>query len=184
MNKVTKVLLTILGILIIIGGFYCLFSPGITYLAIGYVIGIVMVVDAIGRFIEYANEKKTGTADGWMLAGAIISIMFGFFILSSAVMQIGLDIFIAYFAAFWILIEGIVTIIRSFRMRKLDKALGEKTGTNIVLPVIFGILLIIFGILCILNPLIIMATIGIFLGIAIIITGIQLIVIAFTTTAE
>ena len=54
MKTFAKILAVILGILIVIGGFYCLFAPGLTYLIVGWVVGFVMVLGAVA--IECAQD--------------------------------------------------------------------------------------------------------------------------------
>ena len=96
MKSFAKVLSVIMGIFMIIAGLYCLFTPGAAYLNIGYVVGLSMVFDAVGRFVNWHQAKKDGAADGWMLVGAILSAVFGFFVLNSTILQLGIDAFIVY----------------------------------------------------------------------------------------
>ena len=56
--KVMKVLGFIFGILVIVCGICCLFSPAMASLNIGYAIGLSMIIDAIGRF---ARRRKRAT---------------------------------------------------------------------------------------------------------------------------
>ena len=182
MKKVAKVLAVILGILIIAGGVSCMFSPVSTTAVLGYVVGLSMIFDAVGRFISWLQEKKDGVADGWMLAGSIISAVFGFFILNSVALQLGIDTFIVYYAAIWILLHGIFTIVRAFKIRRLHKEWDTKIlGTHWYLPLCSGILLCVFGVLCLFNPLLMASVIGVFVGLGIISAGANIITLATTT---
>ena len=181
MSKVGKVLSVIFGVLMIAGGFYCLFTPAATYLAIGYVVGFSMVLDAVIGFITWHDEKKEGNADTWMLVSAIFSAVFGFFILNSEVLQLSVDVFIAYYIAVWLVIRGILVIIRAAKIHRLHKNWNtKKIGTHWYIPLIIGILMVIFGVLSLLNPIIIETTIGIFIGFGIIVSGANLITVATT----
>ncbi len=68
--KASKVITIILGAVMIVTGVYCLLTPAITYLSLGYIVGFNMVLDAIGGIATWSDRKKKGAADGWTLAGA------------------------------------------------------------------------------------------------------------------
>lgn len=172
MSKASKVLAIIFGILMVIGGISCMFTPVVTTLAIGYIVGFSMIFDAIGRFMEWFDLRKTQEADGFMLAGAILSMIFGFFILNSAILQLGIDAFIVYYIAIWLILHGIITVLHALKLHKFHKNWDTKIlGTRWYLPLIFGILVVIFGIICLFNPLIIASMIGVFIGLGIISAG-------------
>ena len=184
MKKITRVLYVILGVLIIISGLICLLSPGMTYLTLGYVVGFSMVFDAVGRFIIWWQGRKDGAASGWMLAGAILSAVFGFFILNSAALQLSIDVVIIYYVAAWLVVEGIVTIARAWKIRKLHKEWDTKLlGKNWYLPLCIGILTCLFGVLSMFKPLLLASTIGVYIGLGIIVVGANMITLATTPDA-
>ena len=74
MKTGVKVLSILLGIVMIICGTYCLISPGLTFLAIGWIVGFCMIVDAVGNIATWNARKKLGIADGWTLFAAILSL--------------------------------------------------------------------------------------------------------------
>ena len=173
----------ILGVFMIIGGISCLITPIYTSFMIGYIIGLSMVFDAVGRFINWWQEKKEGIADGWMLAGAILSAVFGFFILNNTALQLGMDVFFVYYIAVWLLVLGIFAVIRSFRIHSIHKKLETKIlGKYWYISLCFGILLCVFGILCMFKPLVMASIIGVFIGLGIVSAGANL--ITFATTSE
>ena len=50
-----------------------MFTPMLWALGgLGYVVGFPMIFDAIGRFMEWYDLRKTQEADGIMLAGATL----------------------------------------------------------------------------------------------------------------
>ena len=181
MNKVAKFLSVIFGVLMIIAGVSCLFTPVSTSLMLGYVVGLSMVFDAIGRFINWWQEKKNGLADGWMLAGAILSAVFGFFILNSAALQLSVDLFIVYYTACWLLFHGIFAIARAWKIRRLHKNWNTKMlGAHWYIPLCIGIFACVFGILCLFKPVIMASVIGVFIGLGIISAGANMITLATT----
>lgn len=57
----------------ILAGVYCLLQPAMTYMTLGYVVGVNMLMDAIGNVLLWHERKKEGSADGWALAGTLAS---------------------------------------------------------------------------------------------------------------
>ena len=183
--KLVKILTVILGILIVIGGLYCVFYPGLTYLGLGYVIGVAMLLDAVGRFHAWWQFKKQGEADGWMLAGAILSAVFGLVLIGNNAAQLSVDVFIAYMIGIWILTHAVITIVRAFRARKFHKKLNTVyAGKHWWLGLLIGILMCIFAILSLMNPGIIMTAIGTFIGLGVVVAGANLISVGVNIEAK
>ena len=59
-----KVITIILGVLLAIGGVYCMFAPIATYATIGWLIGASMVIDGVARIVMWSELRKTGNASG------------------------------------------------------------------------------------------------------------------------
>ena len=177
--KFVKICSVAIGILMVVTGLYCIFNPEITYLGIGYAIGISMMLDAIGRFYAWWQFQREGQADGWILVGGILSAVFGIVLITDAAAQLSVDVFIAYMAAVWILIHAVITVIRSLRTRKLHRTLETRfVGKHWWLGMFIGILMCIFAILSLMNPGVIMASIGIFIGLGVITAGVNMIMLA------
>ena len=179
MSKFGKVLMVIMGILMILSGIVCLFNPGYTYLMVGYVVGFAMVFDAVGRIAAWWELRNTPEASGWLLAGGILSMVLGFFLLNSAALQLGVDAFIVYYVAIWLVILGIMVICRAWKLRKFHKEWDTKMlGSHWYLPLILGILMIAFGVFCLFKPLVMASTLGIFIGLGVVSTGANMITMA------
>lgn len=171
-----KVLSIILGVLLIVGGVYCILTPIATYDALSWLIGAAMVVEGIGGIFTWNARRKCGLADGWTLAGSIVSLVLGIFLLGSFVLHFAVDLFIAYLIAAWLVIGGIARIFAAFQIRKFQEEEGpEAVPANWVGVLIIGILVVILGILCFFNPLSIMVGVGFMLGVAVIFVGVDLI---------
>lgn len=176
-----RVLTAILGVLTIIAGFFCLLWPGMTYVAMVWMIGIVMIVDGIANIVSWSDRKALGLADGWSLAGAIVSILFGIVLVASNLMQLVMDVFVAYMVAAWLLIYGIIRIVMAFKLRSAHKALGsdyDGVGPRWGWVLCMGILMVICGVIGFFNPLSLMLALGVVAGIAIVIFGADLIMMA------
>ena len=185
MGKISKICIIILGIAMACMGIFCIFTPGATYLELGYVIGLSMIIDGIGRCVEWWQSRKTGDASGLSLATAIISLLFGIILIGNNFMQIAVDVFIAYLAAIWVLILGIIRVCYALKARKVHKEfdtllLGKHWGVALT----YGIILIILGCICIANPSIAMFSIGIGIGISILVTGTNLITLGVSIPAK
>ena len=177
--KTSSVITCILGIVMIITGGYCLFTPVMTYMTLGYIVGFNMIVDAIGGIITWSARKKAGEADGWTLAGAIASLIFGLVLLASTALQLVVDMAIVYIAAAWLVVIGILRIVHASKVHKLRKALdAEILGKRWWLMMLIGILLVIGGVLSFANPTGLIVAIGIHFGLNIIVAGANLIAVA------
>ena len=111
-----------------------------------------------------------------MLASGIISCVFGILIIVSAAAQLFVDAFIAYAAAIWILVHGIIAIVRAFKVRKVRKDYETRFfGKHWWIGLVIGLLMLLFGILSLMNPTIIAKAIGLFIGLGIIVAGANLI---------
>ena len=138
-----KFLVILMGLLMVIGGVYCLLTPVATFLTTGYIVGVIIFCDAIGNIVAWFNVKKYLEISGWYLANAIISLIFGVIIMLSIGMQFAVDMFIVYALAVWVIMLGISRISMAIRMKqlinKLPKVFNNKRWVEIL---IFGILMV------------------------------------------
>ena len=106
-----KVVTIILGVLLLVGGIYCVFTPVATYAAIAWLIGLSMVVEGVASIITWSEARRLGLANGWTLAGSIISLVLGVFLLGSYFLRFAVDMFIAYLIAIWLIVAGVTRIV-------------------------------------------------------------------------
>ena len=175
-----KILSVLFGIMIIVDGVICLALPGLTFLTLGYMIGVGMLLDGIGRIINWYQMDRGTEQSGWVLASAIISLIFGMILMGSDAMQLVMDAFIVYMAIAWLITLGILRITHALRIRKMRSNIRDfqpdtPFGRNWWIALIFGILLIVFGIIGLFAPAAIIETIGTLIGLSIIIAGANLI---------
>ncbi len=179
--KAMKVLSVILGVLLVIAGLGCLMSPGLTYLTLAWVIGFAMLVNAIGDICAYSNRFALGVADGWTLAGAIVSLILAFILLFSNVMQLAVSATIVFLAAGWMVVVGILRIVAACKIHAFRKTLPEESRGNIwLVTLIVGILMVIGGIIGFIHPIVLIVTIGFLMGLYILLSGVALITSSFT----
>jgi uncharacterized membrane protein HdeD (DUF308 family) len=169
-----KVLGIIMGVLLIIGGIYCMLTPVLTFTSLGWLVGFSMLFEGIVSILSWNKRRAIGLADGWSLAGAIISTVLAVFVLISIPMQLGIDLMLAYLAAFWLIVAGVTRTMSAFTLKRLherDASVGGGWGWVLAA----GILLIITGAICLLHPVLTMASVGMLLGIGIVSSGCGLI---------
>lgn len=177
--KASNVIAIILGIIVVIGGIYCLMTPGITYLSLAWLLGLVMVVDGIANIVTWFQLRKDGYSNGWALAAAVVSVVLGVVVLCSFAVQMAVDLFIAYMLAAWLIVSGIARILFGWRMRTLHKKMDTQIiGKNWWAAFVLGILLVIVGVLSLVNPTALMLATGMMIGLAIIIAGVSVIALA------
>ena len=143
-------------------------------------IGAGMLLDGIGRIVNWYQMERGTEQSGWVLASAIISLTLGIILMCSDAMQLTMDAFIVYMAIAWLITLGILRIAHALRIRKMRNNIRDfqpdtPFGRNWWIALIFGILLIVFGIIGMFAPATIIETIGTLIGISIIISGANLI---------
>ena len=175
-----KTLFVILGILMILAGITCFFTPIETSSVIPFIFGLAMVIDGIGRIIAWFSIREYAPQSGWVLASSIISLVFGLMLTTSPMLQVSVGVFVVLMTGWWILALGVIRIVHAFHLLKLKResdgfGFGEKLGSNWWIALILGALLTIFGIIVILNPMLGLGVIGVLVGCSVITAGVNLI---------
>lgn len=160
-----KVLSVILGVLVIIAGVICLFSPGETFLAAGLIVAIMLLVYGIVGIINVITKRSLAIT----LFASIPAVIIGIIALTRPGSTLALDIVLAYMFAAWFVVMGIVNIITSIQTKSYAKGW--------VFSLIFGIIAVIVGIYSFIHPQISALAIGILIGIYLIEAGIDIIVL-------
>lgn len=107
------------GIMDVIFAIVLLSNPGITAAVFPFIVGFWMIVYGIMVFSGSFKSKKEGDGNWWLsLLGGILTVLFGWFVMT--------DFFTGAVAiTIWIglgfLILGIVNIVISMKLKKLDK---------------------------------------------------------------
>ena len=84
-----------------------------------YMIGAGMLLDGIGRIINWYQMDRGTEQRGWVLVSAIISLTLGIILMGSDAMQLAMDAFIIYMAIAWLIALGILCISHALRIRKM-----------------------------------------------------------------
>ena len=174
-STLSRVLGIIVGVLIVILGISCFLTPIDTFGITGWLITFALVIDGVTKVLMWNDGRKIGVKDTWLLIGGILSIVLGIIMMGSVAARVAVDIFVAYLLGIWLFAGGIVRIVRSFQMRKVQKTLGGALGSNWDVAFIAGVVMTVLGIFCVANPVIMMVAVGWGIGFSFVIEGIGLI---------
>lgn len=157
----------ILGILLVICGFSLLFTPLMTFLGIGTLLSIVLMIWGIMSIVKCVSSKKYDAN----FALAILAVILAFFLMISPATTFVTDVVILYIAAVFVILRGLVSVIMSVKSAK---------GSNNkwwIFGVILGILGIIVGIIFMVYPLLGAAVLGMLIAFFFIYAGFDVIFI-------
>ena len=158
------VLFIILGILLIAGGFSCIFTPLLTFMNTGYFVVILMFVFGIIGIIKAIVDKRFGVN----FVFDILSVILGIVMLSFPESLLFAESVMLIMTSVWFVLMGIITIINSVTITRA-------AGSGIwVLQLIFGILAVLIGVGSFFEPLRMAVTLGVLVGIFFIETGFTL----------
>ena len=105
---------TLLGIMLILSGIFCLFSPVSSSTVIPYMIGIALTATGIGKLIRRADERRFYGQSSWSFAGAVVSLIFGILLMVSPTLQLSMGTTVVVLIGCWITIMGILRIVHAF----------------------------------------------------------------------
>lgn len=173
-----SVVCVILGIIMIIGGIACFFTPIATALAAGYIIGILLLVFGIFGIIKAITDK--GDALDWVLS--ILAIIVGIFsVVRPNIVYVGsdgslqVDSLLVYVFIIFFLIEGVIQICIAFK----SKAVNPNWYVNLIA----GIICVVVGIIFLARPMVAAVTIGFLVAFIFFSAGASLIALG-TSSAE
>ncbi len=174
-----KVLVILLGIILIVGGIFCLFRPFETFLSTGYVVGVLILCDAVANIVAWFDVKKYVNISGWYLFGAIVSAIFGIAVIVSMKMQLALDLVIVSMVIAWVIFLAISRIVLALRIKKFNDLLPDTFKNSRWISIILSsILMIVFAVICIVRPAVMPLVLGVLIAWTIIFNGVGLITIA------
>jgi len=144
------------GILFILVGIYMICSPATSFVALGFLFGLIVFFTGIAELLHVTGHRNS-TNRGWHLALGIIDIILGVVLMGHVAAAIAI---LRIVVGIWFLLRGISLI-----------SFSRAVGRSWVL-VLGGIVTAIFGLLIIFNAGFGAMTIILFTAIAFIITGI------------
>ena len=158
------ILSIILGIILIIGGVCCMFTPFANFLASGYIIAMMAFVYGIFGVVRFF-QKESGVLE---LISSILAILVGVIAIIRPGSTLVLDSFVLNLVSAWLLVKGVINIVVSIQGR--DEIKGWGWG------IVAGVLSIVAGVLSFMHPVITALTVGILMGLMFVENGIDMIV--------
>lgn len=163
-----NILMIIIGILLIIFGGSCIFTPLMTFIQAGYFLVALLLIYGVAGIIKAIASKEYGVN----FAFCIISVIAGIIIPCMPGVILATDGILLYIMAGWFILQGVVSLAASIKFR------GIAGGKKWILGLVLGILGILLGIYSIVHPMILAFTMGILIGVYFIESGINMIVLS------
>ena len=163
-----RILTIIGGILMVLTGAFCFSSPGQTFLAFAFVVGLVMVLNGTIHAVAYLSGRglhNKGDNNGWILTDALITLLLGILVLCN---QLVADTAIPMVFGMWVLVTGILRIEAATHINK------EKKQKNFRVTMITGVLTTLIGLFGFINPLVAWLSTTFLLGFFMVMQGINI----------
>lgn len=154
----------IFGILLVAGGFSCIFTPLLTFMNTGYFVVILIAAFGIVGIIKAIAEKKFGVN----FIFSILSVLLGIAMMVFPESLLFAEGMMLILTAIWFVLMGIVAI---FNAVTVTKSFGSKVW---ILQLIFGILSVLIGCYSFFQPILMAVSLGVLIGIFFIETGFTL----------
>lgn len=97
----------LLGLLYIIVALCLMFAPLSSYIALSVIFSISMLVSGLLEIMFAASNRKTLSSWGWYLAGGIIDLILGIYLVAYPLLSMEV---IPFFVAFWLMFRGFSAI--------------------------------------------------------------------------
>ena len=159
------VLSIIVGAILTVGGIICFFTPFATFMAAGYIIGIMLFIYGIIALIR-SIQKRAGVP---AYITSALAIFVGFLAVFRPGGTLVIDMLILVFIAIWFIVQGATSIYISIKRRKELPGWGFGLASGI-----FGLAA---GVLSFIFPQVEMFAVGILIAIFLIEAGISLITV-------
>lgn len=163
-----NILMIILGILMILCGGSCMFTPLLTFMQTGYFLMILLFVYGIAGIVKAISSKVYGAA----FAFSIISVILGIVVACVPGLVLMTDGMLLYMMAGWFILQGVVSMVVSIKLK------GVADGKKWIWGLVLGIIGIILGIYTMFHPMLLALTMGILIGVYFIESGICMIVLS------
>ena len=172
-----KIFTIIVGVLLLIAGFYSAVTPVSTFLTIGWLIGVVLLITGISLIIGYFQQRKNANVNAWDLLGGIITTAFALFVLYGQFARMVVDSFIIILFGIWVLVIGLIRIFSGLQLKKLGYS-------GWIWAIIIGIISVLMGIYGFMNPFVFKFAIGWMIGFILIMSGINILGFAFAMDSK
>ena len=161
------VLTAIVGILLMGAGISCILTPVATFMATGYLIGALFLVYGIAGLIKAFSRRSN-----------ILEILLSLLAIAVGVMSFTrpgtverIDEMLLYLIAFWLVIQGLVTMMTALRIKEFK--------LRWIPGMIMGIITLCLGLFSLIRPLVLKVATGYMIGFYFFDMGLNMIILAF-----
>lgn len=105
----------VVGILFVILAFWLMFTPVVAYVALSILFAVTMFVSGIFEIIFAASNRHNLSSWGWYLAGGIIDLLLGVYLMAVPAASM---ILLPFVLAFWLMFRGFSAIGYSMDMQR------------------------------------------------------------------
>lgn len=173
---ISRIVGIVLGALMVVAGVSCFAEPVRAYGAFGWLAALAVLVDGIGKMLLHLDERRADVTDVYTLAGGVASVVFAAILLTNQMAMDAAEVGVAYAVGVWAVIAGSVRIVRSFRLRYLQRVLDvHVVGSNWDVALLTGLALVVVGLFGMANPALGMLTITWEVGLVLLVAGASLI---------
>ena len=159
-----RILTVISGVLLIFTSVWCFAHPGVSFLALAFILGIAMLIQGLFTMLGYLSLRRGGERAGWVLAEGIVTVALSVIVLSN---QLVSDAVIPVFFGMWVLFSGAMRIPAALT----ERSKGEREW---IVSLILGLLGVLLGLYCFYNPLLIALAFGVLVGFTFLLQGINM----------
>jgi uncharacterized membrane protein HdeD (DUF308 family) len=116
------------GVVSVVAGVVAFVWPGVTVLAILFVIAFWSIVNGIAEIMEsFAMRRRGAGTWGWMLAAGIVSVLFGIVL----VIQPGAALItLLWFVGAYAVVFGVIIVVWAFRLRGTVRSASDGAHTG------------------------------------------------------
>ena len=166
MKKSTKIWICIAGVLLVILGIICLVRPAGTLFAAAWLIGLLTLLSGIAELVFTLNTQRFLPNSGTRMLSALFQIILGCIFLSHKIL---LSVSLPVVFAVWVMVEGIITIVKSLDYKEV--------GFNLWWCIlVLGIAAAVLGFLGLRHPDVSGKVLATFIGLGVIANGLSYII--------
>ncbi len=166
-----KALGIITGIAMMVLGFYAVGVPFQTFLGLGWLLGVLLIVNGVEMAVRALGQKKKDILQGLL---SIVVVIGGITLLCNFVSRFMTDVAIAYLIGICVIVYGIEEIIVGTKTVKTEKTMGA-------IKLVCGILSLIAGVFAVMHPFMTMFSVGYIIAFSVVFQGVDIILLSFST---
>ncbi|MCD7935429.1 MAG: HdeD family acid-resistance protein [Tannerellaceae bacterium] len=159
----------LVGVLFVIAGIMIMFTPIVSYITLSILFSMFLIIAGVLEIIFAVRNKENIAGWGWYLAGGIIDLVLGIYLVVNPVVSMAV---LPYILAFWLIFRGISIIAYSMDLKRYNV---KGWGWNLF----FGIVAILCAIYIFWQPLVGALSIVYLVAFSLIFIGVFRIILAF-----